>query len=282
MSKANVFNQEWIDLVFEGRNQTYGAYQLRRDDNKTTLLALISGILLLGVLIAIPAISSRFANNNNVPGNSNTPPIINDSIVVHVLEQPEKPKTPETPPENTEPVQSAAPRPTQPTTALKPLSPTSSPVDDVPTMEDFENTNPGPVTDPGTGLDGIDLGDPIGTAPSGHGTSAAGIPEGSENLGTVDIKPEFPGGLQNFYSEVSRKFRVPDASNAMTLKVYVSFIVEKDGSMSNIKVGRDPGYGIAQEAIRVLKSIKTKWEPGVKNGIKVRTSYSLPITVQVH
>jgi protein TonB len=44
---------------------------------------------------------------------------------------------------------------------------------------------------------------------------------------------------------------------------------------------RDPGYGLGQEAIRVLKNIKTKWSPGIKNGNSVRTSYNLPIKVNI-
>jgi protein TonB len=51
--------------------------------------------------------------------------------------------------------------------------------------------------------------------------------------------------------------------------------------MSNIKVLRDPGYGLGKEAIRVLKSLKSKWTPGMIAGQAVRTSYNLPITVKL-
>jgi protein TonB len=60
------------------------------------------------------------------------------------------------------------------------------------------------------------------------------------------------------------------------------FVIEKDGSMTDIKVLRNPGYGMDKEAIRVLKSLKTKWKPGIKDGQKMRTQYTLPITVQMN
>ena len=51
--------------------------------------------------------------------------------------------------------------------------------------------------------------------------------------------------------------------------------------MTDIRVLRNPGYGLDKEAIRVLKSLKTKWEPGMMNGKAVRTAYNLPISVQM-
>jgi protein TonB len=67
----------------------------------------------------------------------------------------------------------------------------------------------------------------------------------------------------------------------MTAKIYVSFVVEKDGSITAIKVVRDPGYGLGKEAERVLKSVKTKWSPGIQNGKPVRASFNLPITINI-
>ncbi|HTG67178.1 MAG TPA: energy transducer TonB, partial [Flavobacterium sp.] len=59
----------------------------------------------------------------------------------------------------------------------------------------------------------------------------------------------------------------------------VSFVVEKDGSLTDIKVLRDIGYGTGKEAIRVLQK-SPKWNPGIQNGKPVRVQYSLPITIQ--
>jgi len=92
--------------------------------------------------------------------------------------------------------------------------------------------------------------------------------------------PEFPGGMAKFYSYVGNNFQRPELDVERTLKVYVSFVIERDGSITDIKVLNDPGYGLGKEAIRVLKSIKTKWTPGILNGKTVRTAYNLPITIK--
>lgn len=94
-------------------------------------------------------------------------------------------------------------------------------------------------------------------------------------------QPEFPGGMDAFYREVGQNFIVPEVEQDLETKVFVTFVVEKDGSMTGIKVLRDPGYGLAKEAERVLKSITKKWSPGEKDGQPVRASYALPIQVNI-
>lgn len=104
---------------------------------------------------------------------------------------------------------------------------------------------------------------------------------GIYNSAALQRQPEFPGGIQEFYKLVNNNFRIPDISHEVTARIYVSFVIEKDGSMTNIKVLRDPGYGLGREAVRVLESIKTKWEPGIDNNKPVRAMYNLPITINI-
>lgn len=100
-------------------------------------------------------------------------------------------------------------------------------------------------------------------------------------FGGLAKQPEFPGGMEAFYKEVGENFVVPEVDRDLEIKVFVTFVVEKDGSMTGIKAVRDPGYGLAKEAERVLKSITTKWSPGEKDGQTVRASFALPIQVNV-
>jgi protein TonB len=97
----------------------------------------------------------------------------------------------------------------------------------------------------------------------------------------LDKLPEFPGGINKFYTYVGNNFEKPEIDVINTIKIHVYFVIEKDGSMTDIQVKRDPGYGLGKEAIRVLKSLKTKWTPGMINSKPVRTAYSLPIKVQM-
>ncbi|MFV8332005.1 M56 family metallopeptidase [Flavobacterium sp. GSP14] len=98
------------------------------------------------------------------------------------------------------------------------------------------------------------------------------------NTAGITTKPDFPGGIMEFYKFVGINFKTPEQPN-LKGKVYITFIIEKDGSLSDIKNLRDIGYGTGEEAIRVLK-LCPKWIPGKMNGEPVRVMYSLPITIQ--
>ncbi|RTY99974.1 regulatory sensor-transducer, BlaR1/MecR1 family protein [Flavobacterium sp. RSP49] len=98
------------------------------------------------------------------------------------------------------------------------------------------------------------------------------------NTAGITEKPDFPGGISEFYKFVGNNFKTPEQPN-LKGKIYITFIVEKDGSLSDIKNIRDIGFGTGEEAIRVLK-ICPKWIPGKMNGVPVRVMYSLPITIQ--
>jgi beta-lactamase regulating signal transducer with metallopeptidase domain len=98
------------------------------------------------------------------------------------------------------------------------------------------------------------------------------------NLADVSEKPTFPGGIEKFYQFVGANFKTPSEPN-LKGKIYITFIIEKDGSLSEFKILRDIGYGTGAEAIRVLK-LSPKWIPGKIDGNPVKVMYSLPITIQ--
>lgn len=97
----------------------------------------------------------------------------------------------------------------------------------------------------------------------------------------VDVKPEFPGGLGGFYKYIGQNFKTPAEAvkNRVEGQIYVQFIIEKDGSIQQIRILKDLGYGLGDEAVRVLKR-SPKWVPGSRKGITVRVMYALPLTVK--
>lgn len=97
------------------------------------------------------------------------------------------------------------------------------------------------------------------------------------NVAGITEKPEFPGGMEKFYKFVGNNFQAPTEPN-LKGKVYVMFIIEKDGSITNVSVLRDIGHGTGEEATRVIK-LSPKWIPAQKDGVPVRVQYSLPITI---
>ena len=272
MNSVNIFEKNWLDLVFEGKNKSYGAYQLRQESSKTTLLAFFCGMLLLSGLALIPLLATTKTAAMPV-----TIPSI-DKIVKLATYEPNIP---------------------EPKTAVIPL--VKKPITDVEKKEQLVNpevvkkedanqniaTNHDNQTAPetpennnsGSGITAIN-----GTT-SGSGTIATTTPSKGNGetiniTSTLDELPEFPGGINKFYQYVGNNFEKPelDISEA---KVFVSFVIEKDGKMTDIKVLRNPGYGLDKEAIRVLRSLRTKWKPGIKDGEAVRTLYTLPITVKL-
>jgi protein TonB len=275
MSKVSVFDHGWIDLVFEGRNQSYGAYQLRKQDSKTTLLALFTGIGVMVLLISIPTIVNFFRADQVIPDiTTDTTGLQIIKIEQPVLELP-KPK----------PVidQSAggAAQSNVATVEFRPIEATSQSVTTTLTNEVLTNTQPAGVTTQGIGTD-PNLGR-IGTDPTGIGNTPNEVSGNSDAIETfVDVAPQYPGGLDKFRKDVGQRFDTSGVESAATMKIFVSFVVEPDGTLSNIKTTRDPGYGMGAEAVRVLKSLKAKWKPGIKGGKAVRTAYSLPITVRVN
>lgn len=97
------------------------------------------------------------------------------------------------------------------------------------------------------------------------------------NSAGLDVKPEYPGGINEFYVYLKNNYKVPDVKG-LEGRVFVSFVIERDGSLTDIKVLRDVGHGTGDEAVRVLKNCK-KWQPAEQNGKKVRCSYMVPIAI---
>jgi beta-lactamase regulating signal transducer with metallopeptidase domain len=100
-------------------------------------------------------------------------------------------------------------------------------------------------------------------------------------MADIEKTPEFPGGIAEFYKFVGKNFKTPDAAvkDKFEGKAYMQFIIEKDGTLSDIKTVKDAGYGIGDEVIRVLK-LSPKWTAATYQGKPVRVMYSLPITIQ--
>lgn len=104
------------------------------------------------------------------------------------------------------------------------------------------------------------------------------------NIAGIEVKPEYPeAGLESMYSFIRKNFVIPqeiiDSKSTKTL--FASFIIEKDGSVTNIKIIRDVGYGTAEEAIRVIK-LMPKWQPAKQSGKNVRCMYSIPIRLNAN
>lgn len=100
------------------------------------------------------------------------------------------------------------------------------------------------------------------------------------NIVGLDVKPEFPGGIEKFYSFISKNLIISDEVKANKIKgrIFATFVVERNGQLSDIKILRDLKYGTGKEVLRVLNK-SPKWSPGQQNGKIVRCQYSIPIAI---
>lgn len=94
----------------------------------------------------------------------------------------------------------------------------------------------------------------------------------------VDQEPEFIGGTEALYKYLANNLKYPTLAeeNGITGKVYITFIVNTDGTISNVSILKDIGGGCGQEAKRVVENMP-KWKTGKQNGKYVRVKYSIPV-----
>ena len=96
------------------------------------------------------------------------------------------------------------------------------------------------------------------------------------------IQPaQFPGGEEAMYDFINRNLQYPEGAGCITGTVVIRFVVEKDGSISNVSIAREIGGGCGKEAARVVKMMP-KWNPGKKNGKEVRSEFILPVKFQLN
>ena len=257
--KLDLFSKQWIDIVFEGRNKAYGAYELRQENSKTTFRALIIGALVFGIAVSAPLIISL------IPDMSNNDEALDQKIVTIKLPPKEQPKDlppPPPPPPKVDQVKFVKPV----------VAKTEEIVEEPPKVEEIKDKKLGAETIKG------DENAPLTVEPVGTGPSVVEEDNTIYNNAGIEVKPDFPGGIAKFYSYIQRSFQPVDDENFPGGRVFVSFVVEKDGSLTDIKILRDAGFGTGKEAERVLRKCP-RWVPGEQNGKKVRVLYSLPIVL---
>lgn len=258
--KLDLLKNQWLEIVFEGRNKSYGAYDLRKSITKNTIRAFIIGTFVFGLAVSIPTILRMIPDRTEET-------TLDQKITTVKLPPKEKPK------ENLPPPPPPPPKVDQVKFVKPVVAKAEEVVEEIVVIKDIKDKNIGKETIKGDPDADLTV-EPVGTG------VAAVVEEDNTvyNTAGIEVKPDFPGGMDKFYSFVQKNYQMPD-EEGLKGKVYVTFVVEKDGSLTDIKVLRDIGYGTGKEAIRVLKS-SPRWNPGEQNGKKVRCTFSLPISLQ--
>jgi TonB family protein len=97
-----------------------------------------------------------------------------------------------------------------------------------------------------------------------------------------EVFPKFPGGEKAFGRFVGANLKYPPEARDLRIwgRVVLTFVVEKDGTLSNIQVAESPHYSMREEALRVMRK-SPRWEPGIQNGVPVKVKYTIPITFNI-
>ncbi|MFD1256272.1 TonB family protein [Mucilaginibacter terrae] len=269
-SKLDILKPEWLDVVFHDRNKAYGAYQLRKNNARNTIIALAVTSVIFVFGVSLPTIINKIKGFIPAPKEE-----IKIQEVVLTPPPPINEKTPPPPPPpSAEPQKPKVDQVKFPPPIVKPDEQVRE--KDPPTQDDLKVADPGQKEIKGDPTQSVRIDEPVGNAP----VSAAVVESNPNEIFTsVEVLPEYPGGIEQFYKYLNKVLRYPSVAqeNGVQGRVNVTFVVERDGSLTDIKpAGRTLGSGLEEEAIRVLKSSK-KWNPGKQNGRAVRVQYTVPV-----
>lgn len=272
MSKIDLISSDWVDLVFEGRNKAYGAYRLRKSTTKRNILAMVAVVILLVVAFIILTVKNFVDEQRAKVAMTQVAEITN-------YDQPKKKaevkqKKVEVEPERVvERVKSSI----KFTAPVIKKDEEVKPDEELKTQDELMSTKTAIGTFDVKGND-----DANGEILKAKEVIAEPEPpkheEENKVFDIVEQQPLFPGGpaaLMKYLSE-NTKYPVVAQENGVQGRVTVQFVVEKDGSISDVHVLRGVDPSLDKEAVRVVKSMP-RWTPGKQNGITVRVNYRVPV-----
>ncbi|QEC67527.1 energy transducer TonB [Panacibacter ginsenosidivorans] len=271
MEANKILNADLLDIIFEGRNKAYGAYDLRNTYSIRIRKAMIGmGVVCLVFTTGILLASSKSKEAIN-------PVVVTEVNLSSVKEKDEVKPVAETPkPKLIEAKTIAVTIP-----KIVPDDLVKEP--EVPTDDQIENVTISNVT-----KDGEEIGDAVAPLVEKEGTGKIDAPIARDEPSVytkVQIEAQFPGGIKEWSKFLERTLNtdipVENGAPAGRYTVEVSFIVDREGNVSEIQALNDPGYGIADEAVKVIKKSK-QWIPAIQNGNKVMYRQTQSITFIVN
>lgn len=274
MSKIDLISNEWADLVFEGRNQAYGAYRLRKSTSKRNLWSLLI------VLIAAVVIFSAIAIKNVIQANQKV--AITTEVELSKIETKKQAKV-----EKKAPVKIEPPKPVEKVkSSIKFTAPVIKKDEDVKPEEEMKNQDELQKTKTTIGAFNVVGNDEVGgeVLKAKEEIAQPEPPKEEENkvFDVVEENPSFPGGQAALMQWLNANIKYPviAAENGIEGRVIVQFVVSKTGSISDVRVVRGVDPSLDKEAVRVVSNMPN-WTPGRQNGTTVSVRYTLPVTFRL-
>ncbi len=276
MAKIDLISGEWTDMIFAGRNQAYGAYKLRKETGRRNVISIIA-VIVLAIACQIGLTIKNIADEAAAKRAAMT------SIVeLSTLEQPKKEaevkqKKVELEPEKVvEKVKSSI----KFTAPVIKKDDEVKPEDELKTQDELMSTK--------TAIGSFDVkgnDDAEGEVLKAKEVIAQPEPpkvEENKVFDVVEQMPSFPGGNGALMEYLSKNVKYPVVAqeNGVQGRVVVSFVVERDGSITDVKVVKSVDPSLDKEAARVVSSMP-KWIPGKQNGSAVRVKYNVPVSFRL-
>lgn len=251
----NMNNKDRLnELLFENRNKNYGAYVIRKNYDRRLM---VSSMITLSIIVLAMFAPKMFTGVKEIVAINSKP---ETKVRVIPIELTPKVQPPKSTPKST---------PTKKGTALGTPTPTDSTVNADTTTFRF-------VGDPGDpkGKDTTDT----GIKGTGGNTITVVVPPKEKITSFPDVNPEFPGGMEGLANFIRKNMKYPRVALEDGIKgtIYLSFVVDEDGKVIDIKNLNNLGGGLDKEAVRVA-SLMPNWKPGMLGGEKISVRYNLPV-----
>ena len=281
MAKIDLYDPKWVDMVFAGKNKEYGAYQLRKGTsgrNIKALLILVIAAALVGGFLAWKVIEQKQAEEQQA---------YMEAMELAKLQQQAKkdekkkePVKPKIEPKKEIPVARETQKFTAPVIKKDELVKEENQVKQMDKLDEkvaVGTENKEGVKD--RTIEAVRSEIAVAAPPP----PPAPKPEVSTKVfDVVEEMPSFPGGQGALMSYLASNIKYPVVAqeNGVQGRVIVSFVVERDGSISDVRVARSVDPSLDREAQRVVKSMP-RWKPGKQNGSAVRVKYTVPVVFRL-
>jgi periplasmic protein TonB len=254
--KINIYTDDWCEMVFDGKNKEYGAFENRQKSSKRHGLALIIAVSVFTVGVSAPVLI-KVLKPEKKSRNIEVTNLVNVKIDKPV-ENEIKPPPPPPPPK-------AQVRFTPPVVTNEQVT------EEIKTIDELKETKAAITTT-----------DAAGSTDENAVVDLKITEEKQEPLTFVEQMPEFPGGAEALLTYLAKNIKYPSIATEMGIsgRVILQFVVDKYGKISNVKLVRGIGGGCDEEAIRVVKNMPS-WKPGRQNGKEVPVYYTLPVVFQL-
>ncbi len=283
-SSVDLTSRAWNDLIFEGKNKDFGAYQIRKQSDKRHNMAMLYMLIGLVVVFFLILGYSKYSDYRAEQKALELKEQREKMMQAQMAEQEAEPEEEEVEEQKFEQPEVEVPEEVLATVqvtqiAIVDADKVKNEVMDMDTQKE-DNTARGVVTQEGS--DDADKFKAVQEQVVVKEPEPEVKPKEEEIFVAVEQQAEFPGGQAALMKWLSNNIRYPESAqqNDIQGRVIVKFVVEKDGSIGNATILKGVDRDLDREAIRVVKKMP-KWQPGKNNGVAVRSYFNLPVTFRL-